>query len=153
MGPVLNLPVIHLDAHYWQPGWQETPADDWQDYVRDAVKQPHWVMDGNYLSTLGARLSRADTVIYLHCPRWRSYLRVFSRWLRYWHRTRPDMGPGCLEKVDWEFIRWIWRFPEDYQPMLMAELEQQDHPVQIIHLYNRQGTDLFLKNISLPPTN
>src|SRR3989454_12597016 len=25
-----GLPLIHLDAHYWRPGWQPTPPDEWR---------------------------------------------------------------------------------------------------------------------------
>ena len=27
LGKKLNLPVIHLDAYYWQGGWQESSCD------------------------------------------------------------------------------------------------------------------------------
>ncbi|MGL4882562.1 MAG: hypothetical protein ACRC8K_16095 [Waterburya sp.] len=28
LGEKLNLPVIHLDTYYWQPGWQETEQNE-----------------------------------------------------------------------------------------------------------------------------
>ena len=30
LGERLGLPVIHLDAEHWRPGWVETPADEWK---------------------------------------------------------------------------------------------------------------------------
>ncbi len=42
-----GLPVIHLDAHYWRPGWRPTPVPDWRRQVRELIEQPAWVMDGN----------------------------------------------------------------------------------------------------------
>jgi hypothetical protein len=30
-----------------------------------------------------------------------------NRWLRYRGQSRPDMAPGCPEKIDWEFLQWI----------------------------------------------
>ena len=29
IGAILGLPVIHLDHHYWSPGWVPTPDDEW----------------------------------------------------------------------------------------------------------------------------
>jgi adenylate kinase family enzyme len=26
----LNLELIHLDKEYWQPGWVETPKEQWK---------------------------------------------------------------------------------------------------------------------------
>jgi adenylate kinase family enzyme len=28
MAEILNLPIIHLDRHYWNPGWVERERDD-----------------------------------------------------------------------------------------------------------------------------
>ena len=36
LGEILDLPVIHLDQEYWQPGWVPTPDDEWLRRVADA---------------------------------------------------------------------------------------------------------------------
>ncbi len=28
LGQILGLPVFHLDALFWRPGWVETPLDE-----------------------------------------------------------------------------------------------------------------------------
>ena len=33
----LGLPLIHLDAEYWQAGWVEPPADEWRGRVVELV--------------------------------------------------------------------------------------------------------------------
>ena len=38
LGEKLNLPVIHLDAHYWRSGWQETKRERWQEIQQELVK-------------------------------------------------------------------------------------------------------------------
>lgn len=25
-----GLPAVHLDQHYWRPGWVEPPREEWQ---------------------------------------------------------------------------------------------------------------------------
>ena len=52
LGARLGLPVIHLDRVYWQPGWVETPKDEWLRKVEEMCAADAWVMDGNYSGTL-----------------------------------------------------------------------------------------------------
>ncbi|MEW5922698.1 MAG: hypothetical protein AB1746_01785 [Candidatus Zixiibacteriota bacterium] len=33
LGQLLDLPVIHLDYHFWNPGWIETDKDKWREKV------------------------------------------------------------------------------------------------------------------------
>lgn len=37
--PILGLPVIHLDAVFWQPGWREMPKDAWKARVAELVQR------------------------------------------------------------------------------------------------------------------
>ena len=63
----------------------------------------------------------ADTVIFLDFARWRCLSRVFKRVATNAGRTRADMGPGCPEKLDLEFLRWVWNFnARDRQKVLQA---------------------------------
>jgi hypothetical protein len=45
-----------------------------------------------------------------------------ARLIRYRGETRPDLAPGCPEKFDWPFIMWIWRYPADDRPIVLAQL-------------------------------
>ena len=49
----------------------------------------------------------ADTVIMLDLPRSHCLARVVRRWMQYRNQTRPDMGGGCPERLDWGFLRWV----------------------------------------------
>ncbi len=69
-----------------------------------------WIMDGNYGGTFDIRLAAADTVIYLDFSPVICLYRVIKRRIANRGKTRSDMGPGCPEKIDWEFIKWVWTF-------------------------------------------
>jgi adenylate kinase family enzyme len=121
LGSRLGLPVIHLDAHFWQAGWVESERVDFAARVDRLADRPSWVMDGNYSYTMEHRLERADQVIYVHATRWRCLANVIRRWLTNRGRQRPDMADGCPEKIDLEFVRWIlWVQP----PGLRATLHR-----------------------------
>jgi diadenosine tetraphosphate (Ap4A) HIT family hydrolase len=48
LGELLDVEVIHLDSHYWQPHWTDTPAEEWDRKLKDLLQKERWVMDGNY---------------------------------------------------------------------------------------------------------
>lgn len=34
-GEFTGLPVVHLDRHFWRPGWVETPREEWRQLRTD----------------------------------------------------------------------------------------------------------------------
>ena len=112
----LDLPLIHLDALYWLPGWVERDQAEFRGLLTEVVAGERWVIDGNYTRTLDLRLPRADTIVVIDRPRLLCLWRVVWRWLTHLGRTRADMGADCPEKVDWEFIRFIWTYPRRVAP-------------------------------------
>ena len=108
------LPLIHLDKLYWRPGWIEADKETWVADLTRSIDEPRWVMDGNYLGTLPIRLARADTVIILDPSHWRCLWRVLARTVRYLGQTREDMAPGCPERFDWQFVKYLWNFPHHH---------------------------------------
>lgn len=88
LGARLQLPVIHLDAHYWRPGWVEPSKSEWATTVDGLLAGEAWVMDGNYGGTLPTRLAVCDCVVFIDLPRWLCIWRVLRRALRYRGETR-----------------------------------------------------------------
>jgi adenylate kinase family enzyme len=122
LGRLHGLPVIHLDREYWRPGWIEPPAEEWAAQVEALIARPRWVIDGNYGGTLARRLERAQLVVNLDYPRSVFFPRMLRRVLGHYGRTRPDMAPGCPERLDWEFVRYTWRYRIDVLPRREAPI-------------------------------
>jgi adenylate kinase family enzyme len=122
LGERTGLPVVHLDALYWRPGWVKTPDDQWRATVAELLARDAWILDGNYSGTLELRLAACDTVFFLDLPRRVCLPAVIARRVRYAGRSRPDCAPGCPEKIDWEFVRWIWRYSTRARPKVLAGL-------------------------------
>jgi adenylate kinase family enzyme len=108
LGAEHGLPVFHLDQAYWQPGWVETPPDAFRAEVARLAALPAWVIDGNYSDTIAPRFAVADMVIYLDVPNWRCLPRILRRTWRSYGQIRPDLAPGCPERIDWAFLRFAW---------------------------------------------
>ena len=90
--------------------------------MRRLVARESWILDGNYGNTLDARLEAADAAVFLDLPR-RLYLRrVLYRRLRYAGRSRPDMASGCPERVNLQFLKYLWRYPAGRRPGILEKL-------------------------------
>lgn len=147
LGRILGIPVVHLDQHYWKPNWVDTPKDEWRVKVSDLIKSDSWVMDGNYTSTLRLRAEAADTIIFIDIPRRLSYLRIFTRFLRFRGKTRPDVTEDCPEKIDLDFIRWIWDYPRTRKPVILRFLEKQKAVKNVIILKGQQEVEGFVHSL------
>ena len=145
IGRNLGIPVVHLDKYYWNPNWVETPKDEWVNKVKNLISAESWVMDGNYTSTLEMRAGAADTLIFLDMTRRLSYFRVITRYLKNRGKTRPDVTEGCPEKIDLDFIMWIWEYPNTRKPVILRFLEKLRSSKNVYILNNQRDIKEFLE--------
>lgn len=143
-----GLPVVHLDQHYWQPGWVEPASEAWAAQVDQLVSAEAWVMDGTYSGTLPRRIALADTVVFLDRSRWLCLRRVVQRRIQYAGQTRPDMTEGCPERVTLQFVHYVLSYPEARRPGVLAQLATAEaRGVSVHRLRSDQEVDAFLSAI------
>lgn len=140
-----GLPLIHLDKEYYGPNWQRPAPEAWLAKVQALTAQPQWITDGNYYSTLEMRLNCADTVILVDTKRFVCLFRVMKRIFISKRRERNDMAVGCRERLDWELLKYVWRFPRNMRPRILSLLDTGINNVVILH--NGRQTAVFLKSI------
>ena len=148
MGAKTGLPVVHLDAVYWREGWTETPKDVWEQTVRELTRQSEWITDGNYGGTMELRLAAADTIIFLDLPPLLCVRRVVRRWRQFRHQSRPDMAPGCPEKLDLVFLRWVWNYRRDRRPDILARMNKYAEGRRLVHLQSSMQVRRFLQTLT-----
>ncbi len=134
LSQILNLPTIHLDVHFWQPGWTATPQDRWREIVSTLIQKPAWVMDGTYESTLDLRIPAADAVVMIESSRLACLWRVMRRQATVdTHVTPVPTDQKLSFSVLWRrkarlhyanWIRYIWRFQAVTAPMVQDCLRQ-----------------------------
>jgi adenylate kinase family enzyme len=129
LGRLLELPVHHLDRLHWRAGWVESSRAELLEELAPILAGDRWLIDGNYGGTMGERLERADTVVYLDYPTWLCLWRAFERFRRYRGRSRPDMTPGCPERFDPAFFRYIFTFRRGPRRRTEERLRAHDHKV------------------------
>ncbi len=148
LNAISGLPLLHLDRHYWQPGWQESRPDEWHRRVEELCRLDAWIMDGNYLGTMDLRLARADTVILLNTSMPLCLWRITRRRLQYHGRSRPDMSEGCPERLSWEFIRYVFWYPQRHRPRVLRALESSCHHFQYFSLNSRRAVEEFVRQVT-----
>jgi adenylate kinase family enzyme len=147
LGKILDIKVIHLDSLYWKSGWVEPPKHEWVEVVKHLIAQDSWIIDGNYSGTLELRFEACDTVVFLDKSRLLCLWRVLKRAIVYRNKTRPDMAEGCLEKIDFEFMLWIWNYPHRTKPKIVKKLEQKPDSKNIVWLRTDAEADNYLSGL------
>lgn len=145
LAPRLDLPLVHMDQLNWRAGWVETPQPELLERVEAAVAGERWLIDGNYGGTLGPRLERADTVIYLDFPVTLCLWRVIRRIVTHRGRTRPDMTEDCPERFDLEFMLYLAGWNWGPRPRTEDKLKGHEH--KVVRLGNPRALKRWLAGI------
>ena len=142
-----GLPLIHLDLHYWKPGWARPSEDEWREQQRALIAREAWIIDGNYNETLAVRLERAETVVFLDTPWWLFASRAFVRGLR---KPRGEMPYGCEDsrgrrlRDEWRGVWSIWRNRRSEPEFARNEIRRHGFHVTVYTLRSRREAIEFL---------
>ena len=151
LGVRTGLSVIHLDVHYWRPGWVRPSDDEWRERQRALLAGEAWIIDGNYNESLSLRLERAQTVIVLDTPWWRCSSRAFIRGLR---KPVGEMPEGCQDSVgrrvrdEWGGVGRIWRNRHSDPDYARSEIVRHGSHTSVHVLRSRREATAFLNAIS-----
>ncbi len=146
LGDKLGLPVVHLDSIFWKPGWVEMDRDEFDARVREELMKEKWIIDGNFNRTMPERIKYCDTIIYLDFSRMACLLGVLKRVITTYGTVRPDMGEGCPERFDLDFLKWVWNFNKEKREKYYRLLNEVEG-VETIVLKNRRAVKKFLKEL------
>jgi adenylate kinase family enzyme len=149
----LGVPHIEIDALHHDAGWNEAPAELLQARVRAAfdAAPDGWVADGNYRSKLGNLvLERADTVVFLDPP----FFRTFGRSLRRTIGrtvTREELWNGNREQFRHFFTRywipwWVIQTHRHYSREIPKRAAEHPH-LDVVHLRGDGEVEAWLQSI------
>ena len=146
LGEKTGLPVVHLDQLFWHPGWVASSKAEIDEKIFAEMAKPQWIMDGNYNRTLPERVKYCDTIIYLDFSRMACLLGVLKRVITTYGTVRPDMGDGCPERFDLDFLKWVWNFNRKNRESNYRLLNETQHAETIV-LKNRRMVKRFLQSL------
>ena len=150
LGERYGLPVLHMDTVHFLPGWVERPFAEEEAMVRQFLDENAggWVIDGNYSKTCYARrLKEADKIIVLWFSPLVCLWRAVRRWQQNKGRVRESSAPGCEEKIDAEFVRWILHDGRTAKKRAEIERIGEEYPEKYVMIRNQRELDGFLEFI------
>jgi adenylate kinase family enzyme len=134
----------------WLPGWVERSREEQRGRIVERIAGERWIMDGTNPSTFDIRLPRTDIVIWVRMPRLLCVWGVVTRWLKHIGRTRPEMAPGCIEKVDWQFLEFIWTFEKKFSPRVTSAIAAHGPHVPVLQVKSRRQMRALLDLLGVP---
>ena len=144
LGDVLHVPVIHLDLYRYDAEGRRRDDDTFVDEVQRKLDEPSWVADGNYMSTLGDRLSRADVVVFLDRPAVLCLVSVLTRRIR--NKGRRVEDATHADRFDRGFVRYVLGYRRQMRPRVQASLAASTCPV--VHVRTRRQARAFLDHVA-----
>ncbi|NLA87772.1 MAG: hypothetical protein GX847_10950 [Clostridiales bacterium] len=145
LGALTGIPVVHLDKLFWKPGWVQSAKEEFYDALQNALSEESWIIDGNYAGSLPLRLTYCDMAVYFDFPRAVCLWGVLRRVLSSRGRVRPDMGDGCPERLDREFIKYTWNFEKTQGAENRATVRASGKPV--VWFLSRRDVRRFLEDV------
>lgn len=149
LGKITGLPVTHLDNLFWKSGWIEEDREVFRRKQQEVIDTDRWIIDGHYKSTMDIRLERADLVFWYRLSRYKCISGYIRRMLKGMIKKggRPDITEGCNEKLDFEFMKYIWNFNKT-QVKPTEELLKHYPNIKVIIFNSRKQADKFLARLS-----
>lgn len=140
------IPIMHMDMHMWQPGWNYVGNEATVAIIKEAAKRDRWIIEGYIEKEAREELfDRADTILYLDYPAWLPALRYIKRWWTHRNNPRPEL-PGCPEKFSFEFLIRVYKKKEVYRLEQLFKSGKWDN--KIIKFKTPKEAELFLTTLS-----
>ncbi|WP_405494619.1 adenylate kinase [Nocardia sp. NBC_00511] len=118
LGVAAGLPVVELDAHFWQSGTTALPPNRWRVVQQQLANGDRWILDGDLgrFDIAEVRLAVADTIVVLDFPLWLCAWRAVRR-------SRENLA----------FWHWVVGYRRHSLPLIMATISDYA-PGAAVHL-------------------
>lgn len=141
---LLKIPIVHYDELVWAEKWQEINEKIVEQKINNIVKNDKWIIEGFIHPAAKIRLENAELVIYLDYSGLQAVIGGLQRWWQYRGKNRPEMASGCIEELNWNYLKVMWKRNE------RTEIEEaiEGFENKIIRLKTRKEVDNFIAKIS-----
>jgi adenylate kinase family enzyme len=154
LGERMGCPFIELDALFWNPGWVQTPRDEFRQRVAEAISPERWAAGGNYGSARDLIWRRADTLVWLDYPlplvMWRLFRRTTRRVM-----TQEELWNGNHESFRNSFLSrdslflWALKSHPNQRRTYPAELRKPEYThLHVFRFHSPGETEAWLQQIA-----
>lgn len=134
-----GIPLFHLDNVWWKPDKTHITRAEFDDRLDALLRQPEWIVDGNYSRTLEKRVLACDTVIFLDYPEDVCMEGIAERI----GKARTDC-PFTETEPDPELTETVRNYRTDCRPEVLSLMERYPDRCWLV-LENRPQADSWLR--------
>lgn len=138
---ITGISLFHLDLLKWNADRTTVEKAVFLKRLAEVMEKEEWIIDGNYGSTMEARLQVCDTVIFLDYPLEVCLSGIEERK----GKPRPDM-PWVETEEDAEFMEFIKNYNTQSRPKVMELLDKYCDK-NIVIFKSRNEADDFLRQM------
>lgn len=148
LSSALGIPVVHLDALYYDADWQPRPPEEFAAAQRQALAAEQLIADGNYATSLPLRLAAADTVIVLDLPARTCLAGILRRRWRYHGGQHAD---GVFDRLSVGFARYVINYRRRTLPRVLDLIAEHAPTARVFRLTSRRDVARFVQKVRRPP--
>jgi adenylate kinase family enzyme len=159
LATALAVPYIELDALHWGPNWTGATGPELSEKIAAATAGDTWVVDGNYWSKVGHQVwTKADTVVWVSPPRWRTIWRVLARTARraasgqeLWSGNRERWTGLMFWRGEESIVWWAWTtYGRTQERYATAMADPKWHHLTFHRLRTRREVERFFATLGEP---
>lgn len=145
---VHSLPYVAIDRLQWQPGWVQTPAEEYDKTHESVISEERWLVDGygSWESVL-RRMDAADTIIVVDHPIVIHYWWATKRQVKSLFIKQTDVPSGCrMWPVTLRLYKMMWWLHKTQRPKLLTEAEARANKKRFIHIRSPAALKKFVSS-------
>ena len=145
LGEKTGLPVIHIDALMWKPGWNYIGDEETVRLIAEASEKDAWIIEGYIEKKARVELfNKTDNILYLDYSGKLSAWRYIMRYIK--HRKHPRLElPGSPEKFSFKFLKLVYTKGEVYK--LEKLFKEHNWNDKIIRFKSPKDARSFLQSL------
>lgn len=133
--------AIYLDTYLWKENWTISSNEELFKILDVKTAGVCWILEGALLKVVRRYISQVDIVIWRRPKRHTAILRILKRAILNFGQVREEFAPGCNERIDLEFLKWVWNYPKSKDPELMKIFKESG--VQVLEVSNNNSSKIF----------
>lgn len=137
-----EIPLYYLDMLWHKPDQTNIRREEFDAQLNEIMGRDSWIIDGNYLRTLEARLKECDTVFLLDYP-----LELCLSGAKSWIGKKREDFPWIEKELDEEFKQWIIDFSKDQLPQIYELLEKYRENRSVVIFKSREEAEEYMRMI------
>ena len=139
-----GLPLFHLDNLWWKADRTHISREEFDQKLREILKEEQWILDGDYSRTYETRIRACDTIFVLDYPE-----EVCRNGIEERVGTKRSDIPWIEEQLDPELVELVTNYRTENRPKLFALLDRYPKKERYV-FHDRTEADAWIEALKVP---